>query len=313
MVSQESGGRLLPAMPHNVFVGALENKVACAPQEVDYDIWPKLLVMVLLQGSQHFTVDGTPFRIEAGPGRRTPPLVFVLNIARYARLRFLPCQSAPLRKVMVSAPQSWLRSLHAGNETAASPLWDFHRRHLAHVRFPATGPVLEIAEEILHPGEGSGGELRTLHRKARGLELMRLVSLRIARQERGAGAAHGCPPMGGATLAERAHAFLLHHLDSDVPLAEVARIVGGSVSSVQRQFRERYGTPLCAFVRHKRLERARDALTVERMSVAQAAYHAGYRDVSSFSTAFRRAFGISPAVARREGLRTNTPAETDPV
>jgi len=52
------------------------------------------------------------------------------------------------------------------------------------------------------------------------------------------------------------------------------------------------------YVRKRRLERARDALVAEAISVTEAATNAGYTSSANFSTAFKRAFGVPPKSMR---------------
>jgi AraC-like DNA-binding protein len=52
------------------------------------------------------------------------------------------------------------------------------------------------------------------------------------------------------------------------------------------------------YVRVRKLEQAREVLERDGVSVAQAAYIAGYASPANFATAFKRQFGTSPKNVR---------------
>lgn len=71
-----------------------------------------------------------------------------------------------------------------------------------------------------------------------------------------------------------------------------------SVGSMQSAFKTVYGRTVADFCRELRLLRARDAMERDGISVAEAAYDAGYSNPANFSTAFKRMFGLSPREAK---------------
>jgi AraC-like DNA-binding protein len=68
--------------------------------------------------------------------------------------------------------------------------------------------------------------------------------------------------------------------------------------SLQRAFRALHGVTIFEYVRACKLDRARDALERDNISVGEAAHLVGYRTLGNFSTAFRRRFGITPRQIR---------------
>jgi AraC-like DNA-binding protein len=52
------------------------------------------------------------------------------------------------------------------------------------------------------------------------------------------------------------------------------------------------------YVRKIKLDQARVALETGKLTIAQAAFVAGYSSAANFATAFRRVFGFSPKDAR---------------
>jgi transcriptional regulator GlxA family with amidase domain len=67
---------------------------------------------------------------------------------------------------------------------------------------------------------------------------------------------------------------------------------------MQSAFKSTYDRTIADYSRELRLERARDAIERDGVSVAQAAYEAGYSNPANFSTAFKRQFGLNPSTVR---------------
>lgn len=79
---------------------------------------------------------------------------------------------------------------------------------------------------------------------------------------------------------------------------DLAKQVGMNANSLQRQFRAVYGTTIFDHMRESRLQRARQALEGEGVTVGQAAMIAGYTSAANFAIAYRRRFGLSPKWVR---------------
>ena len=117
--------RIKPEIPQHLFVGAMDGPASCTPDDNLYEIWPKFLIMVLLQGQQHFVMDGEHFRIDAGSEHNPEPVVFMLNVARGCKLQFVNESATPLRKVMISAPLPWIDRLIRSQPTSMPNLRAF--------------------------------------------------------------------------------------------------------------------------------------------------------------------------------------------
>lgn len=71
-----------------------------------------------------------------------------------------------------------------------------------------------------------------------------------------------------------------------------------STNTLQRTFHAAYGMTVFDYVRRARLQRARDAIEREGISIAQAAHIAGYTSAANFATAFKRLYGMTPKAFR---------------
>ena len=99
--------------------------------------------------------------------------------------------------------------------------------------------------------------------------------------------------------AERVRDYIAANLGQDLTIELIAGHVSASASTIQRNFRKRFGLSIFEFVQQMRLEAARNALALDGVPVSHAAHLAGYGSTASFTTAFRRAYGLSPRKVRR--------------
>lgn len=283
-------------IPQHLFVGTIEGEPSCAPDTTTYEIWPKLVVMVLLSGAQHFVIDNDAFRIDAGDGSDEGGVLFMLNVARFSSLRFINDSAAPLRKVMISAPHPWMDWLMRTRGEAGSALSGFVEGHLAHLSLPVSGQIRQLAEQILTPPPALEGEVRALYRNSRALDIMCLACVALSERT---GAPHPRPQLARRQRSEKVRDYLLRHIDRNLTIEEIATETGASVSSVQRQFKEHFNMTVFEFIRRERLARACAALEQDGVSISQAAYAAGYADPSNFTVAFKKLYGVPPKCKRR--------------
>ncbi|KUF10766.1 hypothetical protein AVJ23_10005 [Pseudoponticoccus marisrubri] len=118
---------------------------------------------------------------------------------------------------------------------------------------------------------------------------------------------HGEWPAGGApALAagrrgriDRASAIMRQHIETPLPIPEVARRAGLSQRVLTQEFRTHMQMTPSAAYRHLRLEAARRFLDAGEMGVAEIAGRCGWTDQAAFARAFRQAFGLSPTDWRR--------------
>lgn len=91
-----------------------------------------------------------------------------------------------------------------------------------------------------------------------------------------------------------ARGFLHSVTDRPVELGELAKLAGISRFQLLRSFRDAFGAPPAAYHRTLRLKLAKEEIDGKRLSCSEAAHRFGFADCSSFSHAYRRAFGEAP-------------------
>src|SRR5436190_616579 len=100
---------------------------------------------------------------------------------------------------------------------------------------------------------------------------------------------------GSLIAALAARQLLLSRLANPPTLAEVASAVGTNEFALKRQFKNVFGQPVYAYLLTVRLAQACRLLKDSADSVKEIAAAVGYAHANHFSTAFRRAYGVTPA------------------
>lgn len=102
------------------------------------------------------------------------------------------------------------------------------------------------------------------------------------------------PDHSDAAIVRRAKAAMLRQLDQRTNLEELARELGCSYSRFRFAFKEQTGHAPREFENRIKLNRSRDLLLHNQLSVSETADALGYSSVFYFSRAFKRTFGQSP-------------------
>ena len=95
-----------------------------------------------------------------------------------------------------------------------------------------------------------------------------------------------------------AHALMLDDLECTLTLAELARRVGINRTKLAVGFKKLYGSSVQSFWRDARLCYARDLLQRGDARITDVALSLGYSELSSFTRAFGRKFGVLPRNCR---------------
>ncbi|HUK30938.1 MAG TPA: AraC family transcriptional regulator [Candidatus Acidoferrum sp.] len=101
----------------------------------------------------------------------------------------------------------------------------------------------------------------------------------------------------------RGRDFLLSRMDESVSIADAAKAACLSQFHFLRAFRDAFRITPHQFLTTQRLERARMVLRAGNLSVTDVCLESGFQSLGSFSSLFRRHFGVSPQEVQR-GLST---------
>ncbi|MGZ0707052.1 helix-turn-helix domain-containing protein [Coraliomargarita sp. W4R53] len=102
------------------------------------------------------------------------------------------------------------------------------------------------------------------------------------------------PQNSDAAIVQRAKAAMLRHLDQRTDLEALAHELGCSYSRFRFAFKRETGHAPREFENRIKLNRSRDLLQHNHLSVSETADALGFSSVYYYSRAFKRAFGSSP-------------------
>lgn len=133
------------------------------------------------------------------------------------------------------------------------------------------------------------GGLRRLHLETRALELigMQLSEYLTPTPQ---------PTLKGTDISRirEARELLVQDMENPPSMAQLARMAGINEKKLKHGFKQVFGVPVFEYFRAYRLEIARELLTSGGMNVTEVGVHIGYQNLSHFSEAFRKKFGVTP-------------------
>jgi AraC family transcriptional regulator len=97
----------------------------------------------------------------------------------------------------------------------------------------------------------------------------------------------------------RVLAYIEEHLAEDITVADLANVACLSIFHFTRAFAAAMGVPPHRYVSRRRLETARAMIATGRASLSEIALECRFSSQSSFTRAFRRATGMTPAEYRQ--------------
>lgn len=187
---------------------------------------------------------------------------------------------APYPKVMFRDPFGLLVIL----------LWDLQAEKDFHRIEASVRTHLKIAAEV-HLAEGTRSvlELPSVYRASKAVVMKEVVI---------------------SPLVRRAKQYMLeHYADSQLTLEGMALDLQASPAYLSRMIKQELGTTFGSYLTQIRLRRASRLLTSTPLSIAQISEQAGYETQHYFSTAFKRATGISPMQYRKGAFENESEEE----
>jgi transcriptional regulator GlxA family with amidase domain len=100
-------------------------------------------------------------------------------------------------------------------------------------------------------------------------------------------------------LVSKVIAFMQHHLDSPVPLADVAEFAGVTFRQLNLIFTKCTGHSAAVYWRRMRLEQARKLMADSSNSINAIATATGFSDASHLIAWFRKQYGETPSSFRK--------------
>ncbi len=90
------------------------------------------------------------------------------------------------------------------------------------------------------------------------------------------------------------------HMATPLTIQKLVKISGLSPRKLQLGFNLLYSSSVNEYIRAGKLEAARELLSNSNLDISEIAYRIGVRSRSHFSRMFRQAYGVLPAVYRKQ-------------
>jgi AraC-like DNA-binding protein len=149
-----------------------------------------------------------------------------------------------------------------------------------------------LLDQILHPFHE--GILQQLYLQGKSIELLLCTTDCISQDKEDGFICRFLDNPDDRIKITKAHDLLLQHLDEPLTIRELSRKVAINECYLKKGFKEIYGTTIFDYFQKHRMEKARNLLCEQGLSVSVVASTLGYSCISHFSTAFRKHTGLKP-------------------
>lgn len=236
-------------------------------------------IKLLLEGEEVYRVEGRTYRLTPG---------CMLFVDRGEALEATIRQPSRTRGLCIYLPQE------AGETFAARVTPLLGRTSIRSIRSSAHGEALMAIATAVHRNEGA--------LEASAVEIVTLATAVMhatfgeAREQMARLSAR--KPSTRANILNRlelARAHLHDNLHRNVSLSELAEVCGLSAFHLARYFRAALGVPPGRYHRTLRMGVASSLIRADQHSLTEIAELTGYSELSAFSHAFRREFGVAPS------------------
>ena len=160
-----------------------------------------------------------------------------------------------------------------------------------------TPEIAHILQLILHCPHQAG--IRRLYLEAKALELLALCMAQLTHYCSAPAPLDGVKPKDIEAL-HRAKTILLQNITNPPGITELARQVGLNERKLQRGFQQLFGTTVFGVLHDYRMERARQLLEADQMTIEAIANTVGIAHRGYFASAFKRKFGKIGRASCRE-------------
>ncbi|WP_422374699.1 helix-turn-helix domain-containing protein [Roseibium sp.] len=261
---------------------------------IETECGPRLCLALFLEGAVEASIGDfqIPMPVYDADKHRWTPVATVYAQSRTEKFNRQARRGVRLKKVTISISRDWLFSRLELNDPEFARLKEFADSHLANVSWHPSSHAMSLVEQIIAAPTKSPFQQR-LYIAARVYALLDEAFDQFSD--------HHAEPVGIScntgqdkqklTNVER---YLREQSGHWVTAEELAHNCGMSRVSLQRLLTRTFGLSTARFIRRFMLEKAREALERDAVSIAEAAYQAGYSTPANFSTAFKREFGLSP-------------------
>ncbi len=262
---------------------AVEDVVSTAMVE------PSFSVLLLLEGEINASLGKLPLNFSA----KDKPCGHIWSQNEPALFRRNVTKGSRVRKVNISLPTAWLSKLSEVDMSLENTNFSsFVSTHLAIQEWKPAPSSIRCAEDIISANDDKS----TLNKIATSMWAFQILFDALSQINNEAiGLTSNKISERDLNRTRAVRDYINTHIKDELHLEDIAKVMNMSVATLQRLYKQCFGTTVIQYVRSKKLQLARQSLIYDGVSINQAAYIAGYSNSSNFSTAFQREFGYPPS------------------
>ncbi|WP_420548034.1 helix-turn-helix domain-containing protein [Curvivirga sp.] len=256
----------------------------------DYDVTatlgPAISIIIMLAGHISFARDGVETVLEANDG---PKGYFISRNKHIEWTRHIKKDNL-IRKVVVTMNHEFVTQDLDINVSAEK--WQKIVDEPNPQMWRPSSKVLAIAERLIRPTE-ENPMVKNLAQQTAALEIITEALQHVLSEKE-----ENLTSTDNVSKALRIKNYVDQNIEQDMSLDQLSVDLGVSVNSLQRYFKAEFNQPLMGYIRERKLLMAHEAMERDNLTIAQAAFLAGYNSAANFSTAYKKKFGFSPSLIR---------------
>jgi len=248
-----------------------------------------LCITILLKGKLDFGYDDLNFLYDA----IEQPRAVIVSLLRSVSFRRTLYKDNQVTKLNLILPHEWIAQRILSDDNFSQLV----NQHLAHFELQVNQEIVLLTRDIIKcSAPTSVIEQLKLESLTQKLLIEVFVQLNDATSVVNQFKAN---ENKGETLTydpvlDKLVSYIESNLDQEMSVSHLARYSAMSISSLQHKFKSSLGISVLSYIRRRRLNIAKQQLESGLLTISEAAYNAGYRHPSNFTSAFKKVFGIPP-------------------
>jgi len=248
-----------------------------------------LCITILLEGKLDFGYDDLNFTYDAAEQQRGV-VVSLTKPVSFRRMLYKDNQVAKLNIILL---HQWIEQRIRCDDNFSQ----FISQHLANFELQLTPEILALTTNIIRSSAPTTViEQMNLESLTQQLLIQIMVQLNdaasVINQLENTSLIN--ESTGYDPVLDKLVSYIEANLYMDLSVSDLAKFSAMSISSLQHKFKSSLGISVLSYIRRRRLNIAKQQLEAGLITISEAAYNAGYRHPSNFTSAFKKVFGIPP-------------------
>jgi len=248
-----------------------------------------LCITILLEGKLDFGYDDLEFIFDASEQQKG----VVVSLARAVSFRRTLHKNNQVTKLNIILPHEWITNRISSNDNFSQLI----SQHLAHFELQLTTEILSLTSDIIKFSTPKTF-IEQMNLESLTQQLLIQVFMQLNDTNSVISQLESMRVVNNSTGYDPALNTLMSYIEAnlnhELSVSHLAKFSAMSISSLQHKFKSSLGISVLGYIRRRRLSIAKKQLEAGLITISEAAYNAGYRHPSNFTSAFKKVFGIPP-------------------